>query len=154
MAGVCVECWLDFDCIVESNLLRVPEDTTFRKLFECSVLPKLSSKNKELWSTSLDVSVSASGQGMWKKVSVDDDIGLSLSFGCRYVRFKLAIDEGEPPAKRAAPERPSAFRELMTSAARRDCLPAPRQAVTRKDELFNDVLCHFQVHCMSIYIHV
>ena len=34
--GRCLEYWLDFDCIVELNLLhvRVPEDTTFRKLFE------------------------------------------------------------------------------------------------------------------------
>ena len=152
MAGVCVECWLNLECVVEPNLLRVPEDATFRKLFESSVLPKLSSKNKEGCSTSLDVSVSASGQGMWKKVSIDDDIGLSLSFGCRYVRFKIA-DEGEPPAKRAAPERPSAFQELMASAAKRDCLPAPRQAVTRKDDLFNDVLGHFQV-CLFISKHL
>ena len=107
------------------NLLRVPEDTTFQKLFESSLLPKLSSKNKEGCSTLLDVSVSALGQGMWKKVSIDDDIGLSLFFGCRYVRFKIANDEGEPPAKRAAPERPSAFQELMASAAKRDCLPSP-----------------------------
>ena len=115
-------------CSVEPNLLRVPEDTTFRKLFENSVLPKLSDEHKEGFLTSVDVSVSASGRGMWK-VCIDDDIGLSLSFGCRYFRFKIVNDEDEPPAKRAAPERPSAFEALMASAAKRDCLPAPRQTV-------------------------
>ena len=66
--------------IVQLNLLRIPEDTTFRKLFETSVLPKLSNESKKGFLTSLDVSVSASRRGMWKKVCVDDDIGLRLSW--------------------------------------------------------------------------
>ena len=153
MAGVCVECLLDSGCIVEPSLLRIPKATTFRDLFETSLLPELSSKNNERCSILFDVSVSASGRGMWKMVSIDDNIGLSLSFGYRYVRFKIANDEGEPPAKHAAPERPCAFRELMTSATKRDCLLAPRQALTRKDELFNDVLCHFQPESrQAVYI--
>ena len=56
LAGICVECCLNFDCIVQPNLLRIPEDTTFEKLFETPVLPKLSNENKEGFLTSLDVS--------------------------------------------------------------------------------------------------
>ena len=78
-------------------------------------------------------------------MSIDDNIVSTLSFGCRYIRLKIANDKGEPPAKHAAP----AFQELMASAAKRDCLPSTRQAVTKKDDLFNNVLGHFQV-CLFI----
>ena len=104
----------------------------FPELFESSLLPNLSSKNNERCSSSLDVSVSASGWRMWKKVSIDDNIGLSLSFGCRYGRFLITNDEGKPPAKRAALECLCAFRVLLTRATKRDCLPAPQQAVNEE----------------------
>ena len=59
LAAICVECCLNFDRIVQPNLLRIPEDTTFGKFFETSVLPKLTNEHKKGFSTSLDVSVSA-----------------------------------------------------------------------------------------------
>ena len=61
LAAICVECCLNFDCIVQPNLLHIPKDTTFGKLFETSVLPKLSNENKKGFLTSLDVNVPASG---------------------------------------------------------------------------------------------
>ena len=152
--GWCLcECWLNLDCTVQMNLLHIPKDTTFQKLFETLVLPKLSNENKKGFLTSLDVRVSALGRGMWKKVCVDDDIGWSLSLGCWYVRFKVANNRNEPPAKRAAPECPSTCEALMTSMAKRDCLPATQKTVTRKDDLFSDVLGHISRY-VYIYIYV
>ena len=151
MAGVCVECWLHLDCIVQPNLLRNPEDTTFQKLFETSVLPKLSDENKEGVLTSLDVSVSESGRGMWKKVCVDDDIGLSLAFGCRYIQFKITNDQDKPPAMCAPPKRSSTFKALMDIAAKRDCLSVPSITVTSKDMTYSMI---FLVFSRYVYIYV
>ena len=54
------------------------QDTTFQKLFETSVLPKLSNGHK-VSQFFFDMSVLALGWGMWRKVCVDNNIGSSLS---------------------------------------------------------------------------
>ena len=84
--GVCIECWLDLCCVVQQTLLRVPESTTFLELFRKEVASKVVSGdcNKE----SLAVSISPTGKGEWKTVRCEDNISLSVSFGCRYIKFQ------------------------------------------------------------------
>ena len=88
MAGVCVERWLDLRCVVQHTLLCVPESTTFRVLFTKEVASKLASGDclEEL----LTVSMSPTRKGEWKTVRCEDDISLSVSFGCRYIKFHLS----------------------------------------------------------------
>ena len=102
MAGVCVECWLDLRCFDQQTLLRVPESTTFRELFTKEVASKLASG--DCLEESLTVSVSPTGKGEWKTVRCEDDISLSVSFGCRYIKFHLSSLVEEPPSKRVCPD--------------------------------------------------
>ena len=94
--------------------------------------------------------VSHSGKGDWKIVRADDDVALSVQFGCRYVRFHLQVeDDIEPVAKRKRSDvdapLTSAFDVLLARASRRDHLPGKLVPCNCKDELFNDVLNHIKV---------
>ena len=108
MAGVCVECWLDLSCVAQQILLRVPESTTFQELFTKEVASKLASG--DCLKESLIVSVSPMGKGEWKTVRCEDDISLSVPFGCRYINFHLSSLVEEPLSKRACPEPRCAFK--------------------------------------------
>ena len=146
MAAVCIECWVDLRCVVQQTLLRVPESTTFWELFSKEVASKFISR--DCHEESLAVSVSPRGKGEWKTVRCEDDISLSVSFGCRYIKFQLSPLVEEPPSKRACADRRCAFETLLQNAAKRDCLPSARPVVSSRDSLFNDVIAHLEVLCM------
>ena len=95
--------------------------------------------------------VSPSGTGDWKSVGADDDVALSVQFGCRYVRFHLPVeDDIEPAAKQKRSDvdalLTSAFDVLLASDSRRDYLSGKLVPCNCKDELFNDVLNHVKVN--------
>ena len=107
MAGVCIECWLDLYCVVQQTLLSVPESTTFWELLSKEVGSKLVSRN--FHKGSLAVSVSPTRKGEWKTVRCEDDISLSMSFGCHYIKFQLSPLVEEAPSKRVCPDRRCTF---------------------------------------------
>ena len=133
MAGVCVECWLDLWCVVQQTLLRVPESTTFWELFTKEVASKLASG--DCLEESLTVSVSQTGKGEWKTVRCENDISLSMSFGCHYIKFRLHVSSlvEEPLLKRVCPDRHCAFETLLQNAAKRNCLPSTQPVVSCLD---------------------
>ena len=71
--------------VAQQILLRVPESITFREQLTKEVASKLASG--DCLEESLTVSVSPTGKGEWKTVCCEDDISLSVSFGCRYTVF-------------------------------------------------------------------
>ena len=75
----------------------MPESTTFWELFRKEVALKVVSR--DCHEESLAVSVSTMGKGEWKTVCCEDDISLSVSFGCHYIKFQLSPLVEEPPAK-------------------------------------------------------
>ena len=109
----------------------MPESITFPELFTKEVALKLAIG--DCLEESLTVSVSPTGKGEWKTVRCEDDISLSVSFGCRYIKFHLSSLVEEPPSKRVCPDRRCAFETLLQNAAKRDCLPSTRPVVSRLD---------------------
>ena len=109
MAGICIECRLELCCVVQQTLLSVPESTTFLELLSKEVASKLVSR--DFHKGSLAVSVSPTGKGEWKTVRCEDDISLSVSFGCHYIKFQLHVSPlvEEPPSKRVCPDHHCAF---------------------------------------------
>ena len=114
--------------------------TTFFELFRKEVALKFS--GEDYHRKSLIVSVSPTGKGEQKIVRREDDINLSVSFGCRYIKFQVTAFVVEPPTKCVCPDRPCAFDTLLANAAKWDCLPTARLVVTHSDELFNDIISH------------
>ena len=110
MAGVCVERWLDLCCVVQQTFLHVPESTTFQELFTKEVASKLA--RGDCLEEALTVSVSPTGKGEWKTARCED-ISLSASFGCRYIKFHLSSLVEEPLSKRVCPDRRCAFETLL-----------------------------------------
>ena len=131
MVGICVECWLDMRCVVQQTLLRVPESITFRELFTKVVASKLASG--DCLEESLTVNVSPTGKGEWKTVHCEDDVSLSVSFVCHYIKFHLSLLVEEPPSKRVCPDCHCAFETLLQNAAKRDCLRSTRPVISHLD---------------------
>ena len=129
--------------VVQHTLLHVPESTAFRELFTKEVASKLASEG--CLEESLTMSVSPTGKGEWKTVCCEDNISLSVLFGCRYINFHLFSLVEEPPLKRLFPDRRCAFKTLLQNAAKRDCLISTRPVITSRNSLFNNVIAHFEV---------
>lgn len=144
MAGLCLECWRGTERVLPQQLTRVSDSATFRSV----LAGKLSDLGLSVQTDGAQVEVSATGKGDWKFVDLDEDVGLTISFGCHYVKFNLRTcdhEAVEPAAKRSRTSLPSAFDVLTASAARRDCLPPKVVAANSRDELFNDLRSHVEV---------
>ena len=134
-----------------TELVVFSENTTLSKLFESAVLLNISDENKEDYLILLDVSVSTLEWGTWKKVHLGDDISLSISFRRHYIRFKIANNVDEPPAKGTYPERRSASEALIAKAEKQDCLSALQQTTMSKDGHFSDVLGHLMHRWWNVF---
>ena len=114
-------------------------NSTLTEVFATHVKPRLS-EDAERQVTAM---ASPTGkEGTWKEVDMDEKVQLVADFGCRFLKFTLAVDV-EPPAKRRCPEK-SAFDIMLGAAAVKDRLPQERSG-NSKDRLYNDVLKHLKV---------
>ena len=103
----------------------------FRELFTKEVALKLA--NGDCLEESLTVSVSPTGKEKCKTVRCEDDSSLSISFGCRYIKFHLSSFVEEPSSKRVCPDRYCAYETLLQNAAKRDRVLSTRPVVSRLD---------------------
>ena len=132
-AGVCIECWLELHCIVEQHLLRVPDDTKFFELFGTKIAPKL--RGEDYHKEFVILNVSPKGKGESNIVQHEDNINLSISFGCRYIKFQVNGFVTKPAMKCICPDFPYALDTWLTNAAKQDYLQIVRPVVSHKEEL-------------------
>ena len=139
MAPLCVECYHSSKCVLPQRLVSADLNSTLTEVFATHVKPRLS-EDAERQVTAM---ASPTGkEGTWKEVDMDEKVQLVADFGCRFLKFTLAVDV-EPPAKRRCPEK-SAFDIMFGAAAVKDRLPQERSG-NSKDRLHNDVLKHLKV---------
>eukprot|EP00117_Sycon_ciliatum_P037667 scpid20458/ scgid28125/ len=146
MAPLCVECHRSSKCLVQQRLVSAAADSSLLEVFRQHVQPRL----EESVDGDVTAFASQSGKvGTWKEVDVDEKVQLVAEFGCRFIKFDLPKEDiGEPAAKR----RPtSAFDIMLAAASERNSLPDRREPVTRKDDLFNDVVNYLKVSLIESF---
>ena len=144
MAPLCVECYNSSKCVLPQRLVSADLNSTLTEVLATHVKPRLS-EDAERQVTAI---ASPTGkEGTCKEVDMDEKVQLVADFGCRFLKFTLAVD-AEPPAKRRCTEK-SAFDIMLGAAAVKDRLPQERSG-NSKDRLYNDVLKHLKVSTKKI----
>ena len=91
--GVCVSVVSGATMVVKERLLRVPDTTTLTELLR-NIKP-----DSPACTAAVAAKCSRNPSSGWIDADLDADIGLLVSdFGCKYIRFIVAVPETEPPS--------------------------------------------------------
>ena len=147
----CKICWFSLkihvQCVVlEHRLVHAAGDITFVQLSSESMLPGLTLYIKHLvmlitqavkacscWKISLWWWQLLHANGTvqsWKDVDVHEPGGLTLQFGCWFIKFRIQVVISEPPAMKKRKNEQCVFDVMVATASRRDCPPSTQSAVT------------------------